>query len=172
METSNSTTSATMPIVSSLSKRIKEDVESLIKEYGTGRDGLMPILQEMNYKYGWLSDQIIMEIATAFDMSATEIYGVATFYHFLRTKPVGKYVISICQTISCDMSGKSKIVKVLENELGIKVGETSHDGMFTLEYTSCIGMCDESPAMLVNEKVYSKLTPEKVIRILKEIKGK
>ncbi len=155
---------------SSLTERIDKDLEKLFAEHGTSRDSLMPILQEMNYRYNYLSEYIIMRIAEAFDMSATEIYGVASFYHFLRTEPVGEYVISICQTISCDMHGKAKIIRVLENELGIKVGQTTSDGKFTLEYTNCIGLCDEAPAMLINDKAYTKLTPEKIVQILKEYK--
>jgi NADH:ubiquinone oxidoreductase subunit E len=154
---------------SSLIEKIDKDLSEVFEKYGTDtKAALMPVLQEINYKYGNLSEYMIMRIAEAFDMSATEIYGTATFYHFLRTKSVGTYVISLCKTVSCDMKGKDRIVKVLENELGVKIGQTTADGKFTLEYTSCIGMCDQSPAMLINGKVYSSLTPEKVVDILKE----
>ncbi len=159
-----------MQMNSSLTERIDSEFDKLIKEYGTGKESLMPIMQEMNTKFGYLSEYIIMELAKAFDMSATEIYGTATFYHYLRTEPMGKYVISVCSTISCDLAGKAKIVKVLENELGMKMGETSADNKFTLEFTSCIGLCDQSPAMLINDKAYTNLNPQKVIEILKEYK--
>lgn len=155
-------------MTTSLTESIDADLEKLLNKYGKGTDALMPIMQEMNYKYGNLSEYIIMQIATAFDISATEIYGTATFYHFLRTSPVGKYIISVSNCIPCEMKGSKKIVKVLKNELGIDIGQTTADGNFTLEEVSCIGLCDQAPAMLINEKAYTNLTPEKVIEILKE----
>lgn len=104
------------------------------------------------------------------DIHPVEVYGVITFYEFLSTKPKGKYIIRLCQTISCNLAGKEAIGKTLERELGIKFGETSLDKKYTLEYANCIGMCDQSPALLVNEQVFTKLTPYKVVEILKKFK--
>jgi NADH:ubiquinone oxidoreductase subunit E len=109
---------------------------------------------------------MIEAISNVLDISPAEVHGVVTFYSFLNTEPKGKYIIRLCKTISCDMAGKDRIVRVLQKELGIEFGQTTRDGLFSLEFTNCIGMCNEGPAMLVNEDVYSHLTPEKVVDIL------
>jgi len=102
------------------------------------------------------------------DIHLVEVYGVVTFFSFLSTEPKGRLVVRLCQTISCDLAGKAAIAHTLERELGIKFGETTPDKKFTLEYCNCIGMCDQGPAMLINEQVFTKLTPSKVINILKK----
>jgi len=104
-------------------------------------------------------------------LSSNEIYSVASFYSFINTKPVGKYVIRICKTISCDLAGKNEIIEALEKHLKIQLGSTTDDKMFTLETTNCIGMCDQGPAMLINDKVYTKLDAKKAVEIINEYKS-
>jgi len=94
------------------------------------------------------------------------VYGVVSFYSFLDHRPKGKFVIRLCRTLSCDMQGKDRVARQLENDLGIRFGETTPDGKFTLEWANCIGMCDQGPALLVNEQVFTRVTPEKVHDIL------
>ncbi len=89
-----------------------------------------------------------------FDLSAAEVYGVASFYSFLDTEARGKYVIRLCKSISCDMSGKEAVLEALKKNLHISVGETTPDRMFTLLETNCMGWCHEGPAMLVNDDVH------------------
>ncbi|BBB32052.1 [Fe] hydrogenase small subunit [Thermotomaculum hydrothermale] len=148
----------------------KQELTTILERFKPQRDNLLPILNEINKKFGYISPVAMMEIAEYLDIPVAEIHGVISFYHFLSTEKKGKYIIRLCKTISCEMAGKEKIARMLEKELGIKFGETTSDGMFSLEYTNCIGMCDHGPAMLVNEKVYAKLTPEKVIEIVDELK--
>jgi NADH:ubiquinone oxidoreductase subunit E len=106
-------------------------------------------------------------------VARSDVYGVATFYSFLSVKPRGKYVIRLCRTISCAMMGKyHPAVASLLGELGIAFGETTQDGLFTLEQTSCIGLCDQGPAMLVNDDVHVKLTEESVRTILNDYRRK
>ena len=95
---------------------------------------------------------------------------MVSFYSFLNDKPKGKYVIRLCQTISCDMQGKDRVARQLENDLGITFGETTPDGKFSLEFANCLGMCDQGPAMLINDQVYTHVTPEKVHDILENIR--
>ena len=104
------------------------------------------------------------------DIHPVEVYSVITFYAFLNTKSKGKNIVRLCQTISCDIQGKKDVAKAIERELGIKFGETTKDKKFTLEYANCVGMCDQGPAMIINERVFVKLTPEKAVQILNEIK--
>lgn len=146
------------------------EIEELIRKFGSGRESLLPILQDIQKKFGYISDFAMQEVARHLDIHPVEVYGVVTFYSFLSTKPKGKYVIRLCKTISCDLVGKETIARTLEKELDLKFGETSKDRKFTLEYCNCIGMCDQGPAMLINEQVYTRLTPSKVIKILEELK--
>mgnify|MGYP000898305617 CR=1 FL=1 len=149
---------------------LTEEIERLAEQVGTSRDALLPILQQIEIKHGYISDFAQQEIARILDIHPVEVYGVITFYTFLSTKPVGRFVIRLCHTISCDLAGKTAIARTLERELGIKFGETTPDKRFTLQYINCMGMCDQGPALLVNDVVYTKLTPSNVVDILKKYK--
>lgn len=149
---------------------LTQDIENLVEMYGSERTALLPILQEIQIKYGYISDFAQQEIARLLDIHPVEVYGVVTFYAFLSTVPKGRHIIRLCRTISCDLAGKDAIAKALEMELNIKFGETTPDKKFTLEYINCMGMCDQGPAMLINDRVYTHLTPLKVVEILKSYK--
>ncbi|HNX86009.1 MAG TPA: NADH-quinone oxidoreductase subunit NuoE [Bacteroidales bacterium] len=148
------------------------DCQELIKEladkYGRERSSLLPILQGIAEKENFISDSCMTDIAKELDLSAAQVYGTATFYSFLDTEPRGKYVIRVCKTITCDMHGKKTIIQTLEDMLKIKIGETTPNKKFTLLETNCLGWCHEGPAMLINEKPFSGLTPEKVHDIISE----
>jgi [NiFe] hydrogenase diaphorase moiety large subunit len=146
-------------------------IESLKEKYGNKRSALLPMLQDLQAEYGYLSGLIMQETAHALGIHPVEVEGVATFYSFLRTDTKqGKYVVRLCQTISCDLAGKARIARQFENELGVKFGETTEDGMFTLEYTNCLGMCDQGPAVMVNDRLFAKVTPEMVPQIIHDCK--
>ncbi len=147
-----------------------QELSSVLERYERRRDQLLPILIEINERFGFISSMAMVEIAEYLDIPVAEIHGVISFYHFLSTEKKGKYVLRLCKTISCDMAGKEKIARVLEKELGIKFGETTKDGMFSLEFTNCMGMCDKGPAMLVNKEVFHSLTPEKVVEIIDDLR--
>jgi len=149
---------------------LTEDIEQLVLKYGTGRQALLPILQDLQKKAGHISEFAQQEIARLLDIHPVEVYGVVTFYSFLRTKEEGRYIVKLCQTISCDLAGKKGIARTIEKELGINFGQTSHDHKFTLEYINCMGMCDVGPAMLINDEVHTHLTPHSVVDILKNCK--
>jgi NADH-quinone oxidoreductase E subunit len=146
------------------------EIEELIGKYGQNREALLPVLQDLQITHGHISDFAQQEIARILGIHPVEVYGVVTFYSFLSTEPKGRHVIRLCQTISCDMANKEAIAHLLEKELGIEFGETTKDKKFTLEFTNCIGMCDQGPAMLINDQVFTKLTPHKVVDILKNFK--
>ncbi len=152
-------------------RNVLEEIEKLIARYGNDRSALLPIMHAMQDKYGIISDRIIQTTAHALNIHPVEVEGVASFYSFFETKEkLGKYVIRLCQTISCDLAGKKQIARQLQNELGIKFGETTSDGMFTLRYTNCLGMCDQGPALLVNDRLFAKVTPDQVHKIITECK--
>jgi [NiFe] hydrogenase diaphorase moiety large subunit len=151
-------------------EKLGTEIESLKDKYGQDRSALLPILQELKERYSHLSDIIMQEVAHSLDIHPVEVMGVVTFYHFLKTEKQGKYIIRLCNTICCDLAGKERIARQLENELGIKFGQTTQDKLFSLEYTSCVGMCDQGPALLINDRVFTKVTPDKVPIILEECK--
>lgn len=143
-------------------------VKEAVEKFGTERDKLLPVLQEVVKKRNYLSEDSMKEVAYHFDISAAEVYGVATFYSFIDVSRLGKNVIRICKTISCDLKGKQAIINALEKKLRIKLGETTPDQQFTFLSTNCIGWCHCSPAMLINDKVYTDLTPEKAVQAVEE----
>jgi [NiFe] hydrogenase diaphorase moiety large subunit len=146
--------------------KLKKDLAAWADRYGRDRSALMAILQEVQKKYQYISDTAMQEVADLLDIHPVEVYGVVTFYSFLDGQPQGRFVIRLCRTISCDMLGKDRIAQQLTNDLGIDFDQTTADSMFTLEWANCLGMCDQGPAMLVNDQVFTRVTPEKVHDIL------
>jgi [NiFe] hydrogenase diaphorase moiety large subunit len=149
---------------------LSDEIEELVKTYGAQRSSLLQILQAVQRKHKYISDFAQQEIARLMNIHPVEVYSVISFYSFLHSKSQGRNIVRLCQTISCDMKNKENVKSAIERELGIKFGETTKDNRISLEFTNCLGMCDQGPAMIVNERVYTKLDPEKAVKILNEIK--
>ena len=149
-------------------EQLRVNIGERIKEYGNDRSALIPVLQEVQLKHGHVSEYVMQVVADLLHIHPVEVYGVASFYSFIGHKPKGRFIIRLCRTISCEMQGKAQVARQLENDLGICFGETTADGNFTLEWANCLGMCDEGPALLVNERIYTQVTPETVHDILEE----
>lgn len=144
-------------------------VQELVKRHGNSRSSLLPILQGVVAQENTLSVNSMVEIAKALDISSAEVYGTASFYTYLFMKPMGKNVIRVCKTISCKMTGKEELIQAIEKLLKIKVGETTRDRNFTLIESNCLGWCHKGPVMLINDEVYSEVTPKKAIDIIRKI---
>jgi NADH-quinone oxidoreductase subunit E len=144
--------------------RIQEEISI----QGRAKDELLELLKEVQSKFGYLSGEALVEIAESLDLPVSEVYGMATFYSFLSTKPQGRNVIRICKSVPCFLKNSDIIIESIKKELGIKPGETTPDGRFSFELTNCIGACDKAPAMMLNHDVYGDLTPEKISQILRE----
>jgi [NiFe] hydrogenase diaphorase moiety large subunit len=149
-------------------QKLQDEIHELAGRHGRTRAGLIPVLQDLQQKYSSVSDFAMQVVADEFGIHPAEVYGVVSFYAFLHHEPRGRFQIRLCQTISCDLAGKARVARQLENELGIRFGETTADGRFSLEWASCLGMCDQGPALLVNDRVYTKVSPEQVHRILED----
>lgn len=134
--------------------------------YPRKRSALIPSLQLAQKETGYLSFEVIAEIARMFDLSPNEVNEVASFYTMLYKKPLGKYVIQVCTNISCMLCDAEKILDHLVKRLGIKPGETSADRKFTLVEVECLGSCGTSPVIQINEEYYEDLTTEKMDQIL------
>lgn len=149
-------------------EQLRTNIERRIKDFGNNRSALIPVLQEIQLEHGHISEYVMQVIADVLNIHPVEVYGVVSFYSFIGHKQKGRFIIRLCRTISCDMQGKDRVARQLENDLGISFGETTPDGNFTLEWANCLGMCDQGPALLVNERIYTKVTPENVHNILEE----
>lgn len=143
-------------------------IRELADQYGRSRENLLPVMQGVVDQESYLSEYSMIEIAREMDLPAAEVYGTATFYSFLETKKMGKYIIRVCKTISCAMKGKGQVVMAIQDMLKIPVGETTPDGRFSLLQTNCLGLCHKAPAMMINHDVYTDLTPEKVRDIISD----
>ena len=134
---------------------------------GKNRADLLILLKEAQNKSGHLSQKLMAELAKALDVSISDVYGVASFYSFLSTRPLGRHVIRICKSISCHLKNAEMIKEAVKREIGIAPGETTADNRFSFEATNCIGACDQAPAMLVDDDVHGHLNPEKIAEILR-----
>ena len=147
-------------------KKVREEIPFP----GADRQNVLILLEEAQDKFGYLPQEFIAELSQSLNIPISEIYGVATFYSFLSTKLLGKNVIRVCKSLPCFLKNSQMIIKSVEEETGIKPGETTADGKFSLQLTNCIGLCDEAPAMMINNDVYGNLTPDKISQILKTYK--
>jgi len=137
---------------------------------GKERENLLALLKTAQEKFGYVPGEFIAEVAQSLGISIGEVYGVATFYSFLSNKLLGENVIRICKSLPCYLRNSQMIIKSVEDEVGIRPGETTPDGKFSFELTNCIGACDAAPAMMINSDVHVNLTPRKISQILKSYK--
>ena len=133
---------------------------------GRSKDELLELLKETQSRYGYLSGDLLVEIAKSLGLPVSEVYGVATFYSFLATKPQGRNVIRICKSVPCLLKNSDMIIDTIMRELEIRPGETTSDGRFSFELTNCIGACDKAPAMMINDDIHGNLNPGKISQIL------
>lgn len=143
------------------------EVAKIASAYKGHPDRLNLVTTEVKQIVPVLDESVVSVIAREMDLSVAEVYGFITFYAMLSTKPHGKYTVRMCKSASCHVSGSKEVHRAIEEQLGIKVGETTEDGRFTLEYCPCLGNCDISPCIMINKKVYGNLTPESARDIIK-----
>ena len=140
----------------------KEQLAGILGRYKKEGSNLIPLLQEVQEKLGYLPKEAMQEVASFLEIPEVEVYGVATFYNQFRFTPLGKHHTRVCMGTACHLRGGRLILEALERELDIKVGDTSEDGNFSLERVACIGCCMLAPVMVIGDKIYPKVTPFKV----------
>lgn len=153
-----------------LPRKIRQTLSDRIAAVEHPPELAVDVMYALQAHYGWLTDEAVEEAAGLLSMSPLEVEELATFYTFTFREPVGKYVIHLCDSMICWMGGYEPLRAHLSRKLGIEMGETTPDGLFTLLPVCCIGYCDRSPAMLINRKVYGPLTPEKIDDILEKLR--
>jgi NADH-quinone oxidoreductase subunit E len=137
-------------------------ITEILSHHKKDKKSLIPILQELQTRLGYLPRKALQEIADLLEMAAVEVWGVATFYNQFRFVPLGKYHTEVCMGTACHLAGGRLILEALERELNVKVGETGEDGKFSLERVACIGCCMLAPVVVIKNKIQPKMTPFKV----------
>lgn len=146
----------------------EEQLKAVFKKYENVAGGLMPVLQEAQAIYGYLPIEVQTMIADALGVSLSEVYGVATFYSQFNLYPKGKHRISVCLGTACYVKGSKAVLEEFEAQLGIKDGECTPDRKFSIDTCRCVGACGLAPVIMVDDKVYGKVTPDDVAKILAE----
>ncbi len=147
---------------------VVKGVQEICDSYANEPSPLMMILSAIQKKYGYIPLEVQQIISEKTGIPVAEIYGVVTFYSFFSLKPKGKYVVGICLGTACYVKNSQQVVDKFSSLLGIQPGETTKDGLFTIEAIRCIGACALAPAMSINGKVYPKVTPDQVGKIIDE----
>ena len=145
-------------------------MEGVLRQYQEDATSLIMILQQAQSIYGYLPQEVIYHVAQRTGNSPAKVMGVATFYSYFRLQPMGTYQIMLCDGTACHVNGSERIRTAITQELGIHNGETTEDGMFTLNEVACLGCCSLAPVMMINGDTYGNLTPEKTIKILRQLR--
>ena len=146
------------------------ELEKELEKCENRDEALIPCLHIAQQKCGCISESVISFLAEKLCLPRIEVYSVVSFYSMFTFEQQGKYVIRVCNSLPCYLRGSKKVLQVLEGLLGIKDGQTTKDKRFTLEAVSCLGVCDQAPAIMVNEEVYGRLTPAKIKKIIGQLK--
>lgn len=150
---------------------VLDEVSAVISAYPAEKRHSLAILQDIQHKFGYIPREGFEALAVRLDIKLATLYAMATFYKALSLEPKGKHIIKVCDGTACHIRGATTLVDTLERTLGIKAGETTPDGLFTVETVNCLGACAIAPVMVVDEKYYPKVTSEQVWQILESYSG-
>ena len=153
-----------------MSCELKTQIKNIIEKYNNPSESLIAILQEVQAIVGYISEDSVKCITELTGIRSSKILGVASFYAGFRLKPIGKYRIMVCMGTACHVNGGERVADTIRRTLGIEAGDITEDGLFSWEEVACLGCCSISPAMMINDTAYGKLTSEKVVEILESIK--
>jgi len=142
------------------------DYQEILAKYADMPGGMIEAFHAIQEKLNYLPEEAVVEAAKVFNKPVAQAFGVATFYSMFSVKSRGKNVIRICESAPCHVAGAAEVVAALENELGIKMGETTADGLFSLEFTECVGQCQATPVITINGKPYLDVAPAKISGII------
>ena len=147
-------------------------IADILTKYGDSPSNLITILQKSQDIYGYLPKDVMYHIAEKIGVTPADVMGVATFYSQFRLSPIGKYLIMSCQGTACHVNGSERVSAAISEYLGIGNGETTADGLFTLENVACLGCCSLAPVIMINGEAYGNLTPDSAVAVIKEIQSK
>jgi NADH-quinone oxidoreductase subunit E len=150
----------------------RPELQAIVGRHGTQAGALIPILQDVQEEYGYLSADNLKAIAAALKLPSSKVFGVVTFYSQFHQKPRGRHVIRVCLGTACHVRGGETLLDTVSKQLGIGPGETTADLNFTLERVACLGACGLAPALMVNDTTYGRLTPRRVERLINNLRRK
>lgn len=152
---------------------MRPDLSRILEKYPNAkRDDLIPLLQDVQEEYGFLSREAVIDIGNHLNLPTSKIYGVATFYNQFRFQPRGIYNIQVCRGTACHVKGSAKVLEALQRTLGVSAGETTRDGLFSIEVVACIGACSLAPVISINGEFYAGVTPESITEIIDSYRRK
>ena len=153
-----------------LSAEARKKIEAIKTEYETNLSALIPALHVAQGDQGWLSGETQAEVAALLEITPQAVLEVVSFYTMFHQKPVGKFLLQVCRNLSCCLHGGHRLQRQIEERLGIRDGETTQDGRFTLVSVECLGSCGTAPVVMVNERYHENVTPQEIDRLLTELK--
>ena len=156
---------------SCINKELEKELENILEKYTNAKDNLIPILNDVQMKYGYIPQIAQRKISDYLNIPMAEVYGVITFYSRFTLKPKGKYAISVCLGTACFVKGSEKIMERLKQRLHIEEGETTTDGKFSIDATRCVGACGIAPVFTVNGEVYGKATVKMLDEVLDKLEN-
>lgn len=159
---------ATTPETDLRTCECRKVVDEVVEAHGAAPGTLIPILQDVQARVGYLPPEVLERIGERTRVPAAQVFGVASFYSQFRFKPVGKYVIKVCHGTACHVQGAVGISEALTGELKTRDGETTEDGTFTLTSVACVGCCSLAPVMMIEEKTYGRLTPDAARKVVRK----
>jgi NADH:ubiquinone oxidoreductase subunit E len=145
-------------------------LETILTEYGRERDNLIPLLQEVQEQFQFLSSEAVQAVAAHLELSENDVYGVATFYAQFRFVPPGLHHIKVCEGTACHVRGSDRILEAISRSTGLEPGQTSEDGQFSLERVACFGSCALAPVVVVDNKVYGRMTSARTQKLIEDKK--
>ncbi len=150
-----------------IDRAVRDEAEDIVREIGAEQEKVIPLLQEIQKRHSYLPEDLVEAVAQEIDVPVSDIYGVATFYSQFRFTPMGKHLIKVCKGTACHVQGADLLASTLQEELGLDGEGTTDDMNFTLETVACLGCCSLAPVVMIDGKVYGKLTSAKVKKLIK-----
>lgn len=149
-----------------------QQVQEIRSHYPTNLAAVMGVLHMVQDKYGYISDEAITSVATLLDIPEENVLGVVTFYEMYHQHPTGKYKLQVCTNVSCLLCGSDMVLKTIKDKIGIGIGETTADGLFSVHEVECLGSCGTAPVVSVNKEYHEKLTPESINALIDNLKAR
>lgn len=156
--------------ISNMNRERFEELENYIEKNNLKDNDLIAVLHKAQELFGYLGEEVQLFVSKRLEVPVSKVYGVITFYSFFTTEPKGKYVINVCAGTACFVRGAGEIIEEFKKNLNIEVGETSDDGLFTLDTLRCVGACGLAPVVMVNNRVYGHFTKKDVEKVINEYK--
>lgn len=154
-----------------LTSELKIEIQRMMAQYPKPKSAILPVLHRVQEELGWVPEEAQAEVAEIFGIAPADVKSLVTFYYMYHRKPVGRYVLKVCRSISCHLCGSAKVISHLEKKLGIQLGETTADGDFTLVGGECLAACTGAPCLQVNDRFFENADEAKLDELLDNLKA-